>query len=91
MSNRAFPGQAPIKTAIIHNFLETFRNAAIDHMSSNPICASVLVDTEESNQEDDLQDHVGIDRSVSNVCKWMRNIGIGIFSTENFEAVRSNK
>ncbi len=67
--------------------MQTSGDAAVRDVATNPICASVLVDEETDDEEDYLDDEVGVDTAVADVCEWVCDIGSSVFAAEDFEAI----
>lgn len=67
--------------------MKTSGHAAVCDIAANPICASVLVDEETGDEEDNLEQEVDIHASVADVCEWMCNIGGSVLAAEDLEAV----
>ncbi len=67
--------------------METSGHTAVCDIAADPICASVLVDQETGDEEDDLDQKVDINASVADVREWMCDIGGSVFAAEDSEAV----
>ena len=67
--------------------MQTGWHAAVGDVATDPICASIFVDGEAGDEEDDLDDEVSVYAAVADVCEWFRYIRCAVLSTEDFEAV----
>jgi len=67
--------------------MKTGWDAAVRDVSADPVCASVFVEGEHSDQEENLDEKIGVDSTVSIITKGGRNICCSVFATENAKSV----
>ena len=67
--------------------MQTSGDPAVRDVAADPICAAVLMDEEQCDEEEDLQEHVGVDTAVADVGEGIGDMRSAVDAAEDFEAV----